>query len=570
MNLATARSIAIVLILYSLGCLTAGCGSPKDVPDYEGAYRRVASAAMALSTELEPLHASRLGITAADSLLFTYSEREIESALKRLKRLEAQLAKIPATGLSERDVTRATVVIDWIRGARFAFEDLRGCQSSPLLYCWTAEEALWGIPSRPTPPGAGEIESYRKRVLLIPALLSNGVANLRNPADWHVRHAIERLDSIAAGLPELAALIERRYGEALDGEIESARLSILGFRAFASDRLLPVSHGRIILGSENLSRIFGYDEHINTDPNTLIAEAEKQMKRLAIERGSIAKRIALERRGASSRGDAAAPATDEPLESRIERILRELGEGLGGDSISGALPDERAILAPPSLLARAAQPRKASYLSIPIEEDRAIVPFILPFSAPACRLRWALSASTARMNDDALRFALLRATPDMLEAARLRCAARDSIAAVFPSATFEEGWRYLKLQARIQSIKKTNPELYLLLLDDWIRKYARLVVVISVHTGTKTSDDAAQYLVETLEVPREEAMGDVLAASVSPAIAYPAISMILIEDMLAKISFVFRDGKPHGELAKLLRQWRDTPLPLIVPKTKSG
>jgi len=563
------RGSAAAIVVCSLAWFGAGCGAKKDEPAYGEVFRRLASGAMDLSTKVEPLRGSRLGIAASDSLLFTYSENEIRGALKQLKRIEAQLSEIPAGSLGERDFDRATVIIDWVRGARFAFEDLQSHRSSPLLYCWTAEEALWGIPSRITSAQSGEIEAYRRRILRLPALFSNGETNLRNPADWHVRQAIERLDTLAAGLPGLAALVRRRYGASLDEEIETARRAILGFRRFASEKLLPLSHGRIILGSENLSRIFDYGERVHADPNVLIAEAEKQMNRLAGDKGSILTRLELEKRGLLPPRGAPAPVRNEPFESRIERIRAELREAAGEDSTLGAVPGVRASLAYPARLAYLSQSDRASYFSIPSAGDIAATAVTFPFSAPSCQTYLALSAGASRLSDEALRFALLCAAPRMSEPYRLRCEARDSIAAVFPSATFEEGWRYLALQELARDLKKNDPELYMLVLDDWTRKYARMTVVLTLHAGTKTSDGATQYLVESLGLPREEAAREVLAASTSPAIAYPAISMILVEDMLKNVSFIFGSGKPQQELARLLREWRDLPLSMIVPKTRS-
>jgi len=174
------------------------------------------------------------------------------------------------------------------------------------------------------------------------------------------------------------------------------------------------------------------------------------------------------------------------------------------------------------------------------------------------------------MSDDRLRFALLCASPRMLELGKLRCESRDSTAAVFSSATFEEGWRYLALQELAPQIKKNDPELYILVLEDWIRQYARMVIVLSLHAGTMTSDDAAQYLVESLALARDEATREVLAASVSPAVAYPAISMIVVEETLKNLSRIFDYAEPRQELSKLLRQWRDLPLSMIALKTRSA
>jgi len=173
------------------------------------------------------------------------------------------------------------------------------------------------------------------------------------------------------------------------------------------------------------------------------------------------------------------------------------------------------------------------------------------------------------MGDDALRFALLCAAPRMLETDRLLCEAKDTTAVLFPSATFEDGWRYAALLDLGEQIKKDHPALYILILDDWRAEYARMTVVFSLHAGTMTSDGAIRYLAESLSMPREAAEREVIAASVSPAVAYPAISMIQIENMLRNISYVFGSGKPREELTKLLRRSRDIPLSMITSKTQS-
>ena len=135
---------------------------------------------------------------------------------------------------------------------------------------------------------------------------------------------------------------------------------------------------------------------------------------------------------------------------------------------------------------------------------------------------------------------------------------------------FEEAWGYLVLQELAPDIKKSEPELYALMLDDRMMKYARMIVVFSLHAGTMTSDGAIRYFVESLGMPQEDAAHEVLVASTSPTVAYPAISMILVDEMLKNVSYVFGYGKPHEELVKLLREWRDLPLSMIMPKTRSA
>ncbi|HEY5133904.1 MAG TPA: DUF885 family protein [Candidatus Krumholzibacteriaceae bacterium] len=563
------RGYIAAILLFSIAGLCPGCGAKRSASEYADAYRRYASLAVKLCAEIEPLRASRLGISSSDSLLFTYSEDEIRGALAKSQRLLKRFSSIPAGRLNGGDTDRATVIIDWLRGVRFAFDGFDSFRWNPFLYCWTAEEALWVMPSRIEPPYSGELEAYRKRILRIPSLFSNAAAHLKDPAEWHARYAIDELDTLAAGLPALAALVRQRYGTSLDGELATVRQSILDFRRFISDTLIPTSHGKFIIGSENLSKIFLYGEHLNVDPNVLIAEGEKQVKRLENEKSSILKRIELEHQGILQARPAAAPLNNESFESRLQRLLGDLGPAGGGSSPFGRVRGVRATSSFPARPEYLSRSLKAPYLSIPPAGDRIAAAVTSLFSAPACQSRLALSAGASRIGDDALRFALLCAAPRMLETDRLRCEAKDTTAVLFSSATFEDGWRYVALLDLGPQIKKDNPELYILVLDDWRAEYARMVVVFSLHAGTMTSDGAIRYLMESLNMSRETAEREVIAASVSPAVAYPAISMIMIEDMLKNISYVFGSGKPHEELTKLLRRSRDIPLSMITPKTQS-
>jgi hypothetical protein len=556
-------------ILLCLALLAAGCARDRNVPDHAATYRRLASNAVDLYTRIEPLRSSRLGLGPADSLLFSYSRGETDEAVARLRSLETRLSKIPPGRLSAQDVERATVIINWLRGTRFAFEELGCYRSNPLLYAWAAEEALWVIPSRIVPPYAGELEAYRKRVSRVPELLASGTANLANPAEWHVRSAIERLDTLEASLPRLGRLVEERYGVPLDGELETAGRAIRDFREYAAATLLPTAHGRLIIGSENLTKIFRYGEMIDSDPNMLAAEAEKQIKRIASEKVVLEKRIEFDKESQRDSIRASRPAApDEPLEARATRLLEKLGASMERQVPLGNPRGVETAVAYPASPRYVSRSMEGPCLSIPPANEAAAVT-APPISGYPCRVFIALPEGARRAGDDALRFALLPALPRMLEPDKLRCAARDTVSAVFSSATFDEGWRYLVLQDCAKSMKKDYPGLYALVLDDWLKQYARLIVVLALHAGTMTSDAAERYLVETLGLAPDEAAREVLDASLSPALAYPAASMILVDEMIKNVSYVFGYDKPQEELEKILIASRDIPLPMILPKTRS-
>jgi hypothetical protein len=596
------KGVPLLLVPLVIICLAEGCGRETTAARSAREYARLCSSAIKLYTDIQPLRSSDLGIVRCDSLLFTFSEDEIRTSVARLKKLESQFSDLPVTNLGPREVAEATVVIYWLRGGIFAFETLRENVSSPLLYCRLAEEALWGIPSRLEPPYEGELDAYRARILRLPELLRNAEAQLASPAEANARCAIERLDSLIGGMTSLADSVGRRYGLRLDPELERVREALVDFRRFALD-LLPVAHGTLILGTENLSKVFLYDELLDSDPNVLVAEAESQIKRLSAEKASFERRAghgAPRRPGAEPRkerqrargsgasggstGAGNAHPTDEaslersvepfgeanePLASHIESLAARLWapqEGKPGTNVkSGEHPIPRYSARVEYLIPSG----KSPYLEIePLFARRALAVIVPPFSAPSCRSYLCVSAEASRVGDAELSLLLFGGAPEVLEPDRIRCERRDTLAVLFSSETYTLGWRYLALLQRARELRVKNLDLYLLILEDRQIRLARTVIVFRLHSGSLTMDEATRYLVETMGLDPDAATREVLAASLSPSVAWPGISMILIEQMLKNTASVLGFSEPDRVLGNLLLEWRDLPLPLIIPKTK--
>ena len=550
--------IETVLLLAVLS-LSGSCGKEKSEAKNAQEYARLTASAIKLYTEMQPLRSSRLGMAGSDSLLFTFSEDEIAGSIQRLKKLKSQWSGLSATNLTARDIDEATVVIHWLRGELFALETLQNHRCNPLLYCWMAEEALWGMPARITPPYDGELDAYRKRTLRIPALLRSGMRHIANPAEAHVRYAIERLDTLTSSLETLEIVIEQRYGTTLEAELDQVRTSLVDFHRFASG-LLPVAHGKLILGAENLSKLFLYGELLNADPNVLVAQAENQIKRLAGEKSS------LERRDVHD----SARTTGEPIASRVERLGAELRAPNEGRPMSGQTGGAQPILEYPARVEYLSPIDKDPYLSIPPPSERSRAAAVtFPFSAPACQPYLFLSAENAVTGDTELKFQLLCAAPEIRAPDDIRCEKHDSLGALFASETFTEGWRYLALLERARDMRKSDPALYARVLNDRMKKLARMIVVFRLHAGVLTSDEAVRYLVETLGMDRDAATREVLQASVAPSVAWPGISIVLIEEMLKRAAYADGHSEPNRDLAKLLLASRDLPLALILPRIKS-
>ncbi len=621
----------------ALALALPGCGREKQAERDTRAYAGLVSETISLYARIEPLRASALGMISSDSLLFTFSDEEVAAELARLRKLEGRFSAFGAARLAPRDIDNIEVIAYWLRGEIFALGEVKSFHFNPLLYCWAAEEALWGIPSRAKAPYPGELGAYRARIRKIPSLFANARRLLDNPAEAHTRFAAERLDSIAAEFGHLDAAITRRYGEAPAAELDEARRSVESFRRFVADSLLARSLGRTMLGTEYLSKIFLYDELLNVDPNMIMGKAESSMRRFQSLKSSLQRRIEFEKSGGKLQPEvgppsrpsptavgrsagakrpgassppagakrpslqalaaaarlkpgpasaskpakeepvrreprtglpkAAAARANEPFDERISRLLAELTAE--APTTFAAKAGVKLVIEYPAHIDYPVHISKLPYVTIPPAGPlSAQISFTEPFSAPQCLPYGIFSSGARALADDELRLELLRALPGVLETDAERCAEKDTVRAIFSSTIFREGWFYLGTRARTANLKTADPALSLLLLDDQIRALALTVVVFQIQGGAMTSEEGADYLVQSGGMTREEASRDVLAASVSPGLAYRGIAIVLVENLMETISYVSGIQKPEQEMRKLLLENRDLPLPLIEKKVE--
>ena len=173
----------------------------------------------------------------------------------------------------------------------------------------------------------------------------------------------------------------------------------------------------------------------------------------------------------------------------IDTLWTSGGRGVSFGVSRGPAPS---IRAPADTRFAAAAP-KSPYFSLPILEAPAVIAGVTPLGSGSRRPFVLLSGYAPRLDDGALRYALLAAAPALLEADRLVCESADTVAVVFASETWREGLAHLALADIAENLRKNDPELYLRLIDDWTLRLARTVVVLRIHTGTLTTERAAGY-----------------------------------------------------------------------------
>jgi hypothetical protein len=540
-----------------LAFLFGMCGGNGEDPRSEMRYAAFEREIVDLYCDLHPLASSRLGLTRADSLLFTFSERELVGATRRLNDLLDTLEALDLSALALHRIDNLELLANWLKGELFALESVRNHQRNPLLYCWMIKEALCGPCMRIDAPYDGERIAYKKRIALIPALLAHARDHLTDPAQLHVNLSIELLGRLLAEFGEIEARALERYGPPI-GPLDKARNAVEEFLDYLADDLSQYAFGRLILGSENLSRILIYDELLDIDVNKTIQEAERTIRKLESQVLSIEKNID----GAAVPGEdtlCAGIAVDSCIVKLIseidarsyERKLIERVERNGIEIVfhgcrytKGELPTNPYLTIPPP-----DEPFPFTAFTPPLAGRNTAAFLCLPGDLPD--------------DTDTLLYRLLSASAPVRSIGFERRERRDTLRAIVRGQTFRIAWRIHNLKDCIEIFPEKRLLLRSMFLREKIHALARMIVVFKLHAGTFTSESAAAYLSATAGFSQHRAEYEVTLASSSPSLAYEGLCIVMLEEMVKKTGLSRNRKKPHRFVRKLLLDNLDLPLAMI-------
>ncbi len=541
-------NLIMILLLLIAVTLIAACDSEDTRESDRRLYRVLRSEALGLYFDMYPLRVSSMGIHRCDSLLFTYSEEELKETTSRLKRLRSGFKKLSVAGLDEKEYEDSRLIARWVNGELFALENLGDNIGNPILYCWILEETLWGIPSRKAPPEEGELAAYLKRLEMIPMLLEQAERHATNPAKPHIELASALIRGQLERMPELEALIEKRYGAGAELPDRLPR-SITGFLGFLDGTMSSQTRGNLLLGSENISRILRYDESMDINIGGTIEAAGKAIIRLETELGRLERSVVVTEQGTDIESDPPA----------LEKILEKIRAGQEGDSFPGNIMIEdtgsskSADRIPGSMM-------KSGNLTLhPIGgREVSLIP-AGPFRRGPCALRLlaAPDLTGKELLYESLRELALARPLDML------CQGMDTVRAIFPSRIYAEVVRYIEVERLIDLFPSQRPALKAQLLEEKMRALALTVVVLRLHAGSLTKESAEAYLEETVGITAGEAARHVTAATYAPAIAYPGLSILEIEKLRKSATVRSQAVRTDERLRGILMELYFMPIPDI-------
>ncbi len=554
-----------------ISIVSFNCGKDRSGEYAENGFRSLRKGSIDLYFQLHPLRTSRIGITCADSLLFTFSPGELPLQIQRIDSLLSLFSSLPAASLNDAEIEESTLIVYWLRGESLALGKLRNHERNPVLYCWMIDEALFGIPSRGGKPGESEFLDYCRRIDQIPILIKNAERYLKNPAEMHVTTAVDRLSALLDRFSALEKILLNRYGK-VPPSISGIRGAVSAFRDHLADEVAPNAHGRHIMGIEDLSDLLKFSEHLDIDLDQYITDAEKSIKQQKSQINSIKKNPLYELNSAYVEESdleehgltAGSPIRKDPAD--IFALLSKIEEQASNENIFNTKEKYT-----PEII-RTAVPA--------LPEDLPVNPYLVIPEYASGGLTWAACTPAAdgstgisilidprleELDYPRIYFQMINASSPVINARHL-ISSDSQIKRIFASRLYMLGWKTLNLR----DLSTLDPENKLPLRKIYLEKMnlelARMLVVLKLHSGRSTIDASIDFLVSELEITRSEARTEVAAASSSPSTGFTGIALTTTTNMARTTAAVKREKNPQNRIRKMMMENSGLPLSLIMKK----
>lgn len=215
-----------------------------------------------------PTGATSAGIHKYDDKLEDYSRAGIARRTAELKKFESEFARLPET--PDRDL-----VLNSIRAALLELETVRGWEKNPDNYSSGITNSAFVIMSRTFAPPEARLKSLIARERLMPKVLAEARANLKNPPQIYTEVAIEQMPGNISFFENDVPLAFKAVKDAkLLAEFQSANKAVIAalneYQDWMKKDLLPRSKGDFRLGSPTYAKKLSYEEMVDIPLDRLL------------------------------------------------------------------------------------------------------------------------------------------------------------------------------------------------------------------------------------------------------------------------------------------------------------
>jgi len=576
----------LIAILFT--SIPQGCSRKND--ESKSPYSRIVEEITNLYSSVNPLIASELGLSSADSNLFVFDRVEIDSILQRTKHIRKELESLKNLNFDEYYADNLIIAQLWLKGLEYSLERLRSYSFSPVLYTWSIERALFGTQSAQRATIRANYENFLSRINRIENLVNNAKNNLSNTGSTELRVAVEMLDSLLSKENQLKTTLNEKYGYFPEDTLKNAFESIKSLKMRFEELLNEEPKNRNILGMEELSRVFIYDEYINVAPNSLVRDGEKMIRILKVKRNSLKQKLLFKRRSEEKskydKGVIESQKSRKNSRRKIEEEILAQSEKL----LSGQIEEEE-LLKLYNLcnnLIRKPFGRKGigwdlTILNYPGNQffnknpmltiqysDKEIIYAIPPLATKTNKNKVRIIYSSVNGKPDRIEliYRLLSVLPQALLPDIKLYSRNDTLRTLLRSQTYRHMWYFNQTERMIRGFPVLKDTLSVMLLDEKIKALARMVITIELCAGLTTIEEAKEKYKDLTEADEEESAREAVLASIFPSRAYRGASLIISDRLFRLLSSKINLGNTEKEFEKALKRYPYLPAMMILEKCK--
>ena len=215
-----------------------------------------------------PTSATSVGVHKYDEKLEDYSRSGIAKRVAALKKFEDEFAKLPES--SDRDL-----VLNTIRAGLLELETVRGWERNPDNYSSGITNSAFVIMSRTFAPPEARLRSLTARERLMPKVLLEARANLKNPPRIFTEIAIEQMSGNISFFENDVPLAFKAVPDAkLLADFNAANKAVIAslqeYEQWMKKDLLPRSQGDFRLGASTYAKKLQYEEMVDIPLDRLL------------------------------------------------------------------------------------------------------------------------------------------------------------------------------------------------------------------------------------------------------------------------------------------------------------
>ena len=267
-----------------------------DVSPEESNFSKLVDKYFAYVFSVDPALATQLGLHEHDKEAPDLSSSAISEMVVQLKTHLKEFEAVNSAELPPQSKIDLKLILSSINGRLLMLDELKEWQRNPDMYSSQASSMIYDLMARNFAPLGERLKSVTAREQKIPAMLAAAKANLNNPPKIYTEIAIDQLggiiDFFKTDVPNTFKSVTDKQSQDEFAQANSQTIAKLEeYQKFLKEEVLPKASDKFAYGADLYAKKLLYDEMVDTPIDQLIADGDKELKRLQSEFDQTAKEL---------------------------------------------------------------------------------------------------------------------------------------------------------------------------------------------------------------------------------------------------------------------------------------